>query len=273
LRTISILVVGLAAVCFCEGIEVRSANACGVKLTAKSRRMKHKQVGAKQQPTAVAVKDEKPGRKLVDRQAREVVAAGPDARASGRIGAGSDERRRIGASSGGSVEATASPRSEPRPEPRPEPPPARVESTPVADEPAPERVARAETKPKRPKADRPKAGRPSPEPAEPVAALQVEIYFDSGSSLVASEAQLQEVVEWLAANPSGRIVLTGHADPTGSAAFNLRLSQRRAAAVKQFLLEKAQVSGGRIRVVGKGETQVAYPDDLGKNRRVNIRNR
>ncbi len=43
---------------------------------------------------------------------------------------------------------------------------------------------------------------------------------------------------YLALKPDGRITLTGHADPRGSAEFNQKLSERRVARAKAFLVEQ-----------------------------------
>jgi outer membrane protein OmpA-like peptidoglycan-associated protein len=66
--------------------------------------------------------------------------------------------------------------------------------------------------------------------------------------------------------------LEGHADATGSDQYNLELSQKRAASVKQYLQENQKVSSDRLNVVGKGEAELLDPKnpDSEKNRRVRI---
>jgi outer membrane protein OmpA-like peptidoglycan-associated protein len=51
-----------------------------------------------------------------------------------------------------------------------------------------------------------------------------------------------------------RVVIEGHTDNVGDDAYNLGLSERRAAAVKNYLVSNG-VAGARIDVVGRGETQ------------------
>jgi outer membrane protein OmpA-like peptidoglycan-associated protein len=54
---------------------------------------------------------------------------------------------------------------------------------------------------------------------------------------VMSVLALNEVVDILARNPQLKVVITGYADKTGNAQVNLALSQRRAKAVKTFLIQ------------------------------------
>jgi peptidoglycan-associated lipoprotein len=53
--------------------------------------------------------------------------------------------------------------------------------------------------------------------------------------------------------PDALITVEGFTDPSGSAAYNLRLGQRRADAVKAFLVDQGRLSGDRIRTVSYGE--------------------
>ena len=51
-----------------------------------------------------------------------------------------------------------------------------------------------------------------------------------------------------------QIMLTGHADRIGNAAYNQKLSERRATSVKNYLVEK-QIPAARVSASGVGETQ------------------
>jgi outer membrane protein OmpA-like peptidoglycan-associated protein len=68
-------------------------------------------------------------------------------------------------------------------------------------------------------------------------------YIKSKDALLESEKETLESVaaafaQYLAAQPDARLVLSGHADRRGPQAYNLPLSERRAALAKQFLVEK-----------------------------------
>ncbi|WP_093118083.1 OmpA family protein [Salinihabitans flavidus] len=73
--------------------------------------------------------------------------------------------------------------------------------------------------------------------------------------------------------PNSRIQVLGHTDNTGSAAYNQQLSERRAGAVANVLLDNG-VSNSRIRTIGRGEDQPVATnltvEGRAQNRRVEI---
>ncbi len=69
-----------------------------------------------------------------------------------------------------------------------------------------------------------------------------------------------------------RLEIVGHADDTGSAAHNQDLSERRAAIVRQAILDAAgSIDGSRITTVGRGETQPMSANDTESGRQANRR--
>lgn len=72
-------------------------------------------------------------------------------------------------------------------------------------------------------------------------------------------------------NPALKVVVEGHADSTGAAAYNQTLSEKRAMAVKAYLVEKG-VSSKRLATKGYGESKPAFTNATAygrsKNRRV-----
>ncbi len=105
-------------------------------------------------------------------------------------------------------------------------------------------------------------------------ALNQKIYFDTGSSRIQprSFGILDEVAKALAEHPSLKIRIEGNTDnviPQG--ATNKQLSEWRAGAVKQYLVEHG-VDGKRLRTKGWGDTRPVAPNDdeegREKNRRV-----
>jgi len=67
---------------------------------------------------------------------------------------------------------------------------------------------------------------------------------------------LRQVARSLAKRyPDRAVHIDGHTDSTGSPAYNQRLSLRRAAAVKRWLVAHGQISADRIAVRGYGETR------------------
>jgi outer membrane protein OmpA-like peptidoglycan-associated protein len=102
------------------------------------------------------------------------------------------------------------------------------------------------------------------------------IYFnvDSAQLQRRSHAILDNVAEVLNAHPEiTNIQVEGHTDPTGPAAYNMKLSQRRAESVVRYLVDVGGVSKERFIAEGFGETQLLVPGaktkmELAQNRRV-----
>jgi len=68
--------------------------------------------------------------------------------------------------------------------------------------------------------------------------------------------------------------LVGHTDAVGSEAANLKLSQARARAVKEYLISQFHIDPARLEASGVGESDLADPSspNSGVNRRVVITN-
>jgi OOP family OmpA-OmpF porin len=84
---------------------------------------------------------------------------------------------------------------------------------------------------------------------------------------------IDEVALVLQLNPAVRVRLEGHTDSRGSQAYNQRLSERRAASVKQALVDRGSAAI-RIESIGYGKLRPIRPNDseanMAKNRRVEI---
>lgn len=86
------------------------------------------------------------------------------------------------------------------------------------------------------------------------------VHFDFNSSAIRpGEARiLDKNAEWLKVSSSVFIAIDGGADQRGSVSYNQGLSERRARAVKDYLVARG-VSADRIVVVGDGEKLLACP--------------
>lgn len=109
-----------------------------------------------------------------------------------------------------------------------------------------------------------------------VITLSGAVLFRSGESELLSTARtkLQQVAEALKQqNNKNRILIEGHTDSQGSAAYNEGLSYRRAQTVRNFLVIQG-VDPSRLEVMGMGETQPIAdnnsPEGRANNRRVEI---
>jgi len=103
--------------------------------------------------------------------------------------------------------------------------------------------------------------------------IPIPIYFkhDSAELLPESLAQVGEVAKALANErlQQYRFIVKGFTDSTGSANYNLTLSQRRAEAVRRCLVEKFHVEPGRLVAKGYGESR-QLPGGPDRNRRVEL---
>ena len=99
------------------------------------------------------------------------------------------------------------------------------------------------------------------------------IYFDVNAATLTAESydELDLLEEMMEVNPTLVIEIAGHTDDMGNHDFNMDLSQRRASAVKKYLLDK-NIPDSRIRAVGYGETRpLASNDDEEEGRMLNRR--
>lgn len=89
-----------------------------------------------------------------------------------------------------------------------------------------------------------------------------------------SFATLDQVSERVRACQNAFIIVEGHTDDIGSEEMNIRLSEQRAAAVMNYLVEKG-VESGRIEAIGFGESRPLVPntsnENRAKNRRIELR--
>lgn len=84
--------------------------------------------------------------------------------------------------------------------------------------------------------------------------LAIEYGFDSVTFTEKGQGVANQLRDYLLDRNPPRIVLEGHTDPVGAAAYNDKLSLRRAESLRDFLV--AEGYGGVIGIVGRGETMV-----------------
>lgn len=80
------------------------------------------------------------------------------------------------------------------------------------------------------------------------------VYFAFDSAVVRpeSEAVLRQQAAWLERNPNVRVTIEGHTDERGTREYNLALGERRAAAVRGYLIGLG-VAPSRIGTVSYGD--------------------
>lgn len=82
------------------------------------------------------------------------------------------------------------------------------------------------------------------------------IFFDYNQATLRSKSkyELNKLYDFLKANPSVKIEVSGHTDSRGNDDYNLRLSRDRAQAVVDYLIRNG-VASSRLKAVGYGETR------------------
>ena len=103
-----------------------------------------------------------------------------------------------------------------------------------------------------------------------------DIYFDFNSDRLREESAptLIEIAELLRRHPDWTLGIEGHTDSIASEAYNLDLSRRRAAAVKQALTGTQGIAAARLSTSGAGEWRPQDRNDTlegrARNRRVEL---
>ncbi|MCX8072889.1 MAG: OmpA family protein [Candidatus Binatia bacterium] len=112
---------------------------------------------------------------------------------------------------------------------------------------------------------------PPPPPAKKKIVLRgVNFDFDKATIRPDAARILDEAVATLKAEPDVDVLIVGHTDSVGSEAYNLRLSQRRAQAVRDYLV-KHGIAPARLRVKGMGEAQPVASNETAEGRAQNRR--
>jgi outer membrane protein OmpA-like peptidoglycan-associated protein len=98
------------------------------------------------------------------------------------------------------------------------------------------------------------------------------LFFDSGKSVLKPGARntLAKIAEQLRMNPDARIEIEGHTDSVGDEAMNQALSEKRAAAVRNYLASRG-LPAVRITMTGLGESAPVASNDTAAGRQQNRR--
>lgn len=106
------------------------------------------------------------------------------------------------------------------------------------------------------------------------ATVALNVQFDTSKATIKAgyEANLQEIADFMSTHPSTKIEIQGHTDSSGSKVLNEKLSQARAEAVRNHLVNTLKADGTRITAKGFGPAmpiaENTTVDGRQKNRRV-----
>lgn len=98
------------------------------------------------------------------------------------------------------------------------------------------------------------------------------LFFDSGKADLRPQStrELNRLVKTMEEHPAMVIEIVGHTDDVGNDAYNLSLSQRRAAMVLNYLKAKG-IAPARLKSTGYGESKPKVPNDSPENQQRNRR--
>ena len=135
-----------------------------------------------------------------------------------------------------------------REQPPPPPPPA-------------EETTEETTQPQQPDDDNDAAAERARAIAEARSILEERVHFPFDESTITPETEqlLLQKVEVLQASPNVQLRIEGHCDERGSVEYNLALGNRRAEAVRQFLMDYG-ISGDRLQTVSHGKERPLVPE-------------
>ncbi len=116
------------------------------------------------------------------------------------------------------------------------------------------------------------------DPADDFIRIQLKIEFDYDKATIrsADQKEIDEVIALMKRVPTATAVVEGHADrrPKSKRDYNLRLSERRARAVRQYFLDRGGFSPERFTAKGFGFDRPVAPNDteenMQRNRRVEV---
>jgi OOP family OmpA-OmpF porin len=117
---------------------------------------------------------------------------------------------------------------------------------------------------------------PKPAPAPPpkvIDKMTLHVLFDFDKSILteADVKELQKAVAFVKRYPGAKIRLDGYTDYIGTDAYNIKLSERRAAAVRDYLIKEAGVDSSKITAVGHGKADPVADNKTAEGRAQNRR--
>jgi outer membrane protein OmpA-like peptidoglycan-associated protein len=116
----------------------------------------------------------------------------------------------------------------------------------------------------------------APEVLQKITNIASKIFFETNSDVlkVASTHELDELVTILRNHENAILTIEGHTDSRGTDEYNMTLSQKRANAVRAYLIEKG-IAENRLKAMGFGETTPIASNTtktgMAKNRRVELK--
>jgi len=116
---------------------------------------------------------------------------------------------------------------------------------------------------------------PPPEPEKEIfdkkVRLNIEFDFDKSDIRPRYHDELKKVGDFMNKYPDVNMAIEGHTDSIGTEEYNQRLSERRVQSVKNYIVEKFNIDGKRIKATGYGESRPIADNSTEEGRQRNRR--
>lgn len=112
-----------------------------------------------------------------------------------------------------------------------------------------------------------------PPPIEENVKMKINVHFASGKAEIDEDStdDIKKLAVFMQTYPTTTTVIEGHTDNVGSTDLNKGLSQRRAEAVRDFLIKNYSIDANRIQAVGYGSERPVTDNATAEGRRQNRR--
>lgn len=112
-----------------------------------------------------------------------------------------------------------------------------------------------------------------PEPAAEPVRVELDVKFDFDRAVVKPESMddIRELADFMSQYEQTTTVVEGHTDSVGTDAYNQRLSERRANAVRDVLVNQFGLEASRVDAVGYGESRPVADNATEEGRAINRR--
>lgn len=110
-------------------------------------------------------------------------------------------------------------------------------------------------------------------PAPDTVSISLTIQFDTGKADIKSKYSddIRQVADFMNQYPKTTAMIVGHTDNVGKELVNVKLSYRRAANVKEYLVRELGIDSARIRVIGYDYQKPVAENDTAQGRQKNRR--
>ena len=114
---------------------------------------------------------------------------------------------------------------------------------------------------------------PPPAPVNEKVTITLNVQFDTNKAVVKEtyNDEIKRVADFMKEFPDTTAEIGGHTDNIASAAYNQKLSEKRANSVRQYLIDKFGIDGSRLTAVGYGLTKPIASNDTEEGRQQNRR--